>query len=110
MNRNSEPKSNEKPLEEGIKFHCFQDTDILDFVQAVVDRLETNKPHPSGLPVWINSTQLMDLLQISSKTTLQRILNLYPPRIVVSRVSAKLHLYNRDSALALLEERSSIKI
>ncbi len=110
MKPHTEPKSHALPLEQGIKFHCFQDSDILEFVQAVIDRLETNKPHPSGLPIWINSTQLMELLQISSKTTLQRILNLHPPRIIVSRVSAKLHLYNRDSALALLLERSSIKI
>lgn len=54
--------------------------------------------------LWLSRDEAMEMLDISSKTTLQKLRN--EGEIEYSEVSSKKFLYNRDSIMAFLERNA----
>lgn len=55
--------------------------------------------------IWIDDDEAMRLLKITSKTTLQKLRD--TDRIVFSKVTSKIILYNRESIEELLRENQN---
>jgi len=71
------------------------------FNQLVVKIKEANQVQEDP---WLNTDEAMQLLKISSRTTLKKLCD--EGHIIFAKVSPRLTLYERASILAFLEERS----
>lgn len=80
---------------------CLESKALYDLVDQVVDRLMQERKEQ---PVWISGEEAMTMLNITSKTTLQRLKN--EGHIGFSQPMKKLILYNRESILAYLKQHA----
>ena len=78
---------------------CLESEAFYELVEKVVDRLEAKRPQHDK---WINDIEAMQLLRISSKTTLQKLRD--ENVIIFTQPKKKLILYDRESILAYLEK------
>lgn len=70
-------------------------------IEAVVERLNSQAPE-YNISKWISATDAMDLLNIKSKTTLQKLRD--EGFISFSQPQKKIILYDRDSINSYLEQ------
>ncbi|MEQ9404334.1 MAG: helix-turn-helix domain-containing protein [Cyclobacteriaceae bacterium] len=79
--------------------------------EFLVKSVETNIDHTcpgyqgKSKDVWIDDDEAMNLLRITSKTTLQKLRD--TDKIQFSKVTSKIILYNRESIEQLLEENKN---
>jgi len=83
------------------KIICLESQAFYEFVEQVTERLMAQKQEK---PKWISGEEAMNMLKISSKTTLQKLKN--EGHIGFSQPMKKLVLYDRESILAYLEKHS----
>ncbi len=80
---------------------CLESKAFYELVEKVTERLMTQKQEK---PKWISGEEAMNMLKITSKTTLQKLKN--EGHIGFSQPMKKLVLYDRESILAYLEKHS----
>ena len=80
---------------------CLESKAFYELVQQVTDKLMEAKEEK---PEWISGEEAMDMLKITSKTTLQKLKN--EGHIGYSQPMKKLLLYNRESILQYIEKHS----
>jgi hypothetical protein len=81
---------------------CLESEAFYRLVKEVVDRIQLeNGAQPQK---WIKMEEAMDLLNITSKTTLQKYRD--EGKIRFSKQGKKVILYDRDSILKFLEENA----
>ena len=81
---------------------CLQEDAFYALVEQVVDRLKT--AHSVKQDKWISDDDAMQLLNIKSKTTLQKFRD--QGKIRFSQPEKKIILYDRDSINAYLEKNA----
>lgn len=81
---------------------CLQDAAFYALVEQVVDRLK--KDHGIVHNKWIDEVEAMQMLTITSKTTLQGLRDKGDIRF--SQPMKKVIVYDRDSILAYLEKHA----
>lgn len=81
---------------------CLQEDAFYALVEQVVDRLKT--AHSVKQDKWISDDDAMQLLNIKSKTTLQKFRD--EGKIRFSQPEKKIILYDRDSINAYLEKNA----
>lgn len=81
---------------------CLEDKAFYALIEQVVNRLKTE----SGVKPdrWISDQQVMDMLKIKSKTTLQKLRD--EGKIRFSQPEKKIILYDRESVESYLEKHS----
>ena len=80
---------------------CLESIAFYQLVEEVVERLT---PQTKDKPKWINNAEAMQLLGISSRSTLQKFRD--EGKIRFSQPSRKLILYDRDSILVFLDQHA----
>lgn len=80
---------------------CLQTEAFYSLIDEVVDRLMEQKQEK---PKWISGEEAMEILTITSKTTLQKLRD--EGKIRFSQPLKKLILYDRESILIYLEENA----
>lgn len=83
------------------KITCLESKAFYELVEQVTERLMAQKQEK---PKWISGEEAMNMLKITSKTTLQKLKN--EGHIGFSQPMKKLVLYDRESILAYLEKHS----
>lgn len=81
---------------------CLEDAAFYSLLEQVVNRLKLEKSETQEK--WISDEQAMQLLNIKSKTTLQKFRD--EGRIRFSQPDKKIILYDRDSINAYLEKHA----
>jgi hypothetical protein len=81
---------------------CLQDEAFYALVEEVVARLM--EKHGQDRPKWVSDEEAMQLLNIKSKTTLQKLRD--EGKIKFSQPQKKIILYDRDSIDAYLERNA----
>jgi Helix-turn-helix domain len=81
---------------------CLQDVAFYSLLEQVFERLQSK--HDEKKERWINDEQAMALLNIKSKTTLQRLRD--EGKIRFSHPQRKLILYDRESIEDYLEKNA----
>ncbi len=81
---------------------CFESQAFYALIEEVVERIKDKNPIQQDQ--WIGDEDAMALLQISSKTTLQKYRD--EGRIRYSQPSRKVILYDRASILEFIEEHA----
>ncbi len=81
---------------------CFEDEAYYSMIEKVVARLKTQ--HNIAEEKWVSADQAMQLLKITSKTTLQSLRD--QGKIRFSQPQKKIILYDRESLLEYLEKHS----
>jgi predicted DNA-binding transcriptional regulator AlpA len=84
----------------GAKFICLEEQAFFELVETVFDRLQAKGKGEK----WINGSQVMKMLNISSPTTLQKLRD--EDAFKVSQLSKKLIMYDRESVEAYLEKKA----
>ena len=85
---------------------CLEETAFYALVEQVIERLKENT-NSNNKEKWISDEEAMKLLNIKSKTTLQKLRD--EGRIRFSQPQKKIILYDRDSIMAYLEKNSREK-
>lgn len=80
---------------------CLETKAFYALVEEVVERLMDQKQEN---PKWISGEEAMELLKISSKTTLQRLRN--EGLVRYTQPMKKLVLYDRESLMSYLESNA----
>ena len=88
-------------FENNLNIICLESQAFHALVQEVVKRLEGQAKKPDK---WINDSEAMQMLRISSKTTLQKFRD--EGKIRYSQPSRKVILYDRASILDFLEKNA----
>lgn len=86
-----------------LKIICLETEAFYKLVEEVVSRLEDSKKVDSN-PRWIDDKEAMQMLHITSKSTLQKYRD--EGKIRFSQPSKKVIVYDRDSILDFLEEHA----
>lgn len=81
---------------------CLETEAFYKLIDEVIDRLEARKPNTPNK--WIGTSEAMQMLKITSKTTLQKYRDQGDIRF--SQPSRKIILYDRDSIKEFLERNS----
>lgn len=81
---------------------CLEEAAFYALVEQVVARLK--ETHGEAKEKWITDVDAMELLNIKSKTTLQKLRD--EGRIRFSQPQKRLILYDRDSIVAYLERNA----
>jgi hypothetical protein len=81
---------------------CLEESAFTALVDRVVDYLKQN--HSIERDKWISADEALKLLDVKSKTTLQRMRD--DGRIRFSQPQKKIILYDRDSIIEYLEENA----
>lgn len=81
---------------------CLQDEALYALVDAVVERLQ-DKYNPAEQK-WINLEECMQLLNVKSKTTIQKLR--YEGKIRYTQPQQRIILYDRDSINDYLEDHA----
>jgi len=81
---------------------CLEDSAFYILVEQVVDRLKA--VHDVKKEKWISDAEAMEILNIKSKTTLQKFRD--EGKIRFSQPEKKIILYDRDSINAYLEKNA----
>lgn len=81
---------------------CLEDSAFFALVEQVVERLKAS--HDVKKDKWISDEEAMDLLNIKSKTTLQKFRD--EGKIRFSQPEKKIILYDRDSINVYLEKNA----
>ncbi len=79
---------------------CLEEAAFYELVEQVVARLK--EKHGEEKDKWISDEQAMQLLNIKSKTTLQKLRD--EGKIRFTQPQKKIILYDRESLLAYLEQ------
>lgn len=85
-----------------MKVICLDEPAFYALLDEVVERFSTRKPEEGSK--WIDEDQAMKLLNIKSKTTLQKLRD--AGKIEFSQPSRKIIVYSRPSIEAYLEQNS----
>jgi len=80
---------------------CLEDEAFYSLIERVLERLKPNKALPDK---WISGDEAMQLLRISSKTTLQKLRD--EGKIRFSHPEKKHIVYDRDSINKYLEKHA----
>jgi len=84
-----------------LQIICLESQAFYAFVEEVISRLEgSNKKDPK----WIDDEDVMKLLKIKSKTTLQKLRD--EGKIRFSQLGRKMILYDRESILEYIESNA----
>lgn len=81
---------------------CLQDEAFYKLIDEVIDRLQTNPNEQQAK--WIDTEAAMDLLNIKSKTTLQKLRD--EGKVRYSQPQPRIILYDRDSLHDYLEQHA----
>ena len=81
---------------------CLQDEAFYSLIEEVVARLR--EKHSDDKDKWVSGEQAMQLLNITSKTTLQKLRD--EGKIRFSQPQKKIILYDRDSINSYLEQNA----
>lgn len=81
---------------------CLQEDAFYALIEEVVERLRDN--HSQRTEKWVSAEKAMQLLNITSKTTLQKLRD--EGKIRFSQPQKKIILYDRDSINAYLEQNA----
>jgi len=81
---------------------CLEDKAFYALIEEVVERLR--EKHGQDEQKWVSGEQAMQLLNITSKTTLQKLRD--EGKIRFSQPQKKIILYDRDSINAYLERNA----
>ncbi len=81
---------------------CIEDAAFYTLIEQVVNRLK--EKHGDDHEKWISDDEAMQLLNIKSKTTLQKFRD--EGKIRFSQPQKKIILYDRDSIHSFLEENA----
>ncbi len=81
---------------------CLEDKAFYSLIEEVVARLKQSGDEK--LDKWINDEQAMQLMNIKSKTTMQKLRD--EGKIRFSQPQKKIILYDRDSILTYLNEHA----
>ncbi|MCF2491117.1 helix-turn-helix domain-containing protein [Dyadobacter sp. CY347] len=81
---------------------CLEEAAFYTLVEQVVDRLKEG--HSQRIEKWITDEQAMQLMNIKSKTTLQKLRD--EGKIRFSQPQKKIILYDRDSIEAYLNNNA----
>jgi hypothetical protein len=84
-----------------LKVICLEEEAFNELLDRVVERLMEQRQEK---PVWISGDEAMEMLRITSRTTLQKLKN--EGHIKFSQPMKKLTLYHRQSILDYLEKHS----
>ena len=84
-----------------MKVICREEQAFHDLLDKVVERLMEQRQEK---PIWISGEEAMDLLKITSRTTLQKLKN--EGHIKFSQPMKKLTLFSYQSILDYLEKHS----
>ena len=84
-----------------MKVICLEEQAFNELLDKVVERLMEQRQEK---PIWISGEEAMDLLKITSRTTLQKLKN--EGHVKFSQPMKKLTLYNRQSILDYIEKHS----
>lgn len=84
-----------------MKVICLQSEALYQLVDDVVERMMEQREEK---PQWLSGEETMNILKITSKTTLQKLKN--EGHIKYSQPMKKLVLYDRQSILDYLEKHS----
>lgn len=87
-----------------LKVICLESEAFYALIDIVVNKLSDSTKREKQ-EAWINDTQAMELLKISSKTTLQKYRD--EGKIRYSQIGKKVILYYRDSILQLIEANAN---
>lgn len=85
-----------------MKVICLQDDALYTLIEQVVARLQEKNGQPQDK--WVSDEQAMQLLNIKSKTTLQKLRD--EGRIRFSQPQKKIILYDRESINTYLEQNA----
>ncbi len=85
-----------------MKVICLEETAFFSLIEEVVERLKDK--HREEKQKWISDEQAMHLLNIKSKTTLQKLRD--EGKIRFSQPQKKVILYDRDSIGNYLEQNA----
>lgn len=85
-----------------MKVICLEETAFFTLIEEVVQRLK--EKHGEEKQKWISDDQAMQLLNIKSKTTLQKLRD--EGKIRFSQPQKKVILYDRDSINSYLEKNA----
>ena len=80
---------------------CLEDSAFYALIEQVVERLKISNPSNEK---WVSDTQAMQLLNVKSKTTLQRLRD--EGKIRFSQPQKKVILYDRNSIEAYLDKHA----
>jgi len=80
---------------------CLETEAFYALVEQVLDKLEAKRTQPQK---WIDDDETMSLLNIRSKTTLQKLRD--EGKIRYSQLGKKIILYDRDSILEYIESNA----
>lgn len=81
---------------------CLQDEAFYQLIEEVIDRIQ-QKQTPSKVK-WVDTEEAMKLLNIKSKTSLQKLRD--EGKIRFSQPQKRIILYDRDSIEAYLDEHA----
>ncbi len=81
---------------------CLEEPAFYALIEQVVARL--NSQQPQEKEKWVKEDEAMDMLNITSKTTLQKLRN--EGKIRFTQPQKKVILYDRDSILAYLDKHA----
>ena len=84
-----------------MKVICLEEQAFNELLDKVVERLMEQRQEK---PIWISGEEAMDLLKITSRTTLQKLKN--EGHVKFSQPMKKLTLFNRQSILDYIEKHS----
>jgi hypothetical protein len=84
-----------------VEIICLESNAFYELVEQVTDKLMAQKEEK---PKWISGEEAMEILKITSKTTLQKLKN--EGHVGFTQPMKKLILYDRESILAYLEKHS----
>lgn len=84
-----------------MKVICLEEQAFNELLDKVVERLMEQRQEK---PIWISGEEAMDMLKITSRTTLQKLKN--EGHVKFSQPMKKLTLFNRQSILDYIEKHS----
>jgi hypothetical protein len=85
-----------------IEVICFEDRAFYAMVDKVIAYVDSKRPAERKGDKWISGAEAMQMLRITSKTTLQKFRN--EGKIRCSQIEKKIILYDADSILEFLED------
>ncbi len=85
-----------------MKIYQLEENDLAELIETVVARMQIKQP--VTLDKWIDASEAMHLLRISSVTTLQKFRD--EGSIRFTQPSKKIILYDRESILEFLDKNA----
>lgn len=85
-----------------MKIYQLEENDLLELIETIVARMQIKQP--VTLDKWIDASEAMRLLRISSVTTLQKFRD--EGAIRFTQPSKKIILYDRQSILEFLDKNA----